>query len=97
MNKIKEFDEKYFAEMDKLMPIVKRVHGPHHPEFYQVADIYEDIKEKVKAGASEDGLENDFLKLREITDSYKVPEDVCETYEGIYKKLYELDKKLVKM
>ncbi len=94
MNNIKEFEERYFDEMDKLMPIVKRVHGPHHPEFYDVYDIYEDIEEKIKAG--DDNLEDDFLKLREITDSYKIPDDVCETYEVMYKKLEELDKKLVK-
>ena len=33
-----------------------------------------------------------FVKLREITDNYTVPGDVCESYEAVYNMLAELDK-----
>ena len=32
------------------------------------------------------------IKLREITDNYTVPGDVCESYEAVYNMLAELDK-----
>ena len=37
-------------------------------------------------------LKEEFVKLREITDNYTVPGDVCESYEAVYNMLAELDK-----
>jgi regulator of cell morphogenesis and NO signaling len=34
----------------------------------------------------------EFARLREITDDYTVPGDVCETYEAVYGMLADLDK-----
>ena len=34
----------------------------------------------------------EFEKLREVTDHYTVPGDVCETYEAVYKTLEEADR-----
>lgn len=82
--------EKNFKELDIVMPIVKRVHGPHHGEIFEVSDIYETIKEKISRG--DDNLDDELKKLREITGNYKVPGDVCETYEKIYKVLEEFDR-----
>ena len=36
-------------------------------------------------------MDNEFKQLREITDNYTVPSDVCETYEAVYNMLSELD------
>lgn len=36
-------------------------------------------------------LDNEFKQLREITDNYTVPGDVCESYEAVYNMLSELD------
>lgn len=90
MDKILEFSKANFEELDQVMPIVERVHGPHHPEFFEVAQAYESIKEKLRK--DDKNLDPEFEKLRKATDSYKVPGDVCETYEKIYKVLEELDK-----
>jgi iron-sulfur cluster repair protein YtfE (RIC family) len=90
MKDIKFFEEKYFEELDMVMPIVERVHGPHHKEIYEVSKVYKDIKNKLCK--NDDSLEEDFLKLREITDGYKVPDDVCETYAKVYKMLENLEK-----
>ena len=70
------------------MPVVERVHGPHHAEIYDVAKVYEAMKDHLEQNQP---LEGDFEKLRDLTDNYRVPEDVCESYEVIYRMLSELD------
>lgn len=91
MKNINVFEKKYFEELDMILPIVQRVHGVHHEEIYEVAKIYQKIKDKIND--KDTNLSDNFLKLREVTDNYKVPNDVCETYEKVYKMLESLDKK----
>jgi iron-sulfur cluster repair protein YtfE (RIC family) len=81
--------EDYFKTLDFYMPVVERVHGPHHAEIYDVAKVYEAMKDHLEQNRS---LEGDFKKLRDLTDNYRVPEDVCESYEAIYQMLSELDR-----
>lgn len=93
MKKFNEIIEKNYDKLEQFVPIVARVHGKTHPEFYDVEKIFNEIKEKIKNGKRE-GLELDdeFKRFREITDNYTVPKDVCETYEAVYNMLAELDK-----
>lgn len=93
MKKFNEIIKKNYDKLEQFVPIVARVHGKTHPEFYDVEKIFNEIKEKIKNGKRE-GLELDdeFKRLREITDNYTVPKDVCETYEAVYNMLAELDK-----
>ncbi len=44
------------------------------------------------AGSGRPELNEEFAKLREITENYKVPGDVCEAYEAVYNMLAEVDK-----
>jgi regulator of cell morphogenesis and NO signaling len=54
--------------------------------------LFDEINEKMKnAGSEKPELDNEFEKLREITDNYRVPGDVCESYEAVYNMLDELD------
>ena len=71
------------------MPVVERVHGPHHAEIYDVAKVYEAMKNHLEQNQP---LEGDFEKLRDLTNYYRVPEDVCESYEAIFRMLSELDR-----
>lgn len=84
--------EKNVKILERFVPIVDRVHGPHHPEFHEVKSIFEQIKDDMK-DENYDGnsVKEGFLKLRGITDNYKVPSDVCESYEAVYNMLKELD------
>lgn len=83
----------HFKRLVQYVPIVDRVHGAHHPEFHDVKKVFETINEKTKnAGSSKPDLTNEFIKLREITSNYKVPGDVCESYEAVYNMLEEVDK-----
>lgn len=73
----------------KYVPVVNKVHGPLHPEFLEVKETFDLVNQKINNNDFE--LNNEFIKLREITNNYLVPNDVCETYEAVYNMLEELD------
>ena len=48
---------------------------------------------KIKAsGMQRPELGDEFAGLREITDNYSVPSDVCESYQAVYNMLAEMDR-----
>lgn len=88
-----EVKENQLKTLVKYVPVVDRVHGAHHPEFHEVRSIFETIVEKTKsAGNNKPELTIEFIRLREVTSNYKVPGDVCETYEAVYNILEVVDK-----
>ncbi|MDO5028475.1 MAG: iron-sulfur cluster repair di-iron protein, ric [Bacillota bacterium] len=89
MEKFYDFYEENIDQLNSFIPIVERVHGPHHQEFYEVARLFERVKAKVRAKDS--NMDDEFLRLEKVTDSYKIPDDVCETYEHVYKVLEKLN------
>lgn len=85
--------EKHFRTLEQYIPIVARVHGKSHPEFYEVQKVFDVLAEKLKDSKSQVlALHSEFEKLREITNDYTVPDDVCESYEAVYNMLAEMDK-----
>lgn len=89
-NKVKA---KQFQTLNQYVPIVARVHGKSHPEFYDVQKVFDAISEKIKeAGLKIPELNEEFSVLRKITKNYTVPDDVCESFEAVYTMLAELDK-----
>jgi len=92
-NRFDEVKEKYIKILNQYIPIVDRVHGQSHPEFHDVRRLFEEIIQKLaEAGNNRPKLSNEFERLREITDNYTVPDDVCESYEAVYNMLSEIDK-----
>ena len=88
-----EVKKTYFQRLKQYVPIVAKVHGGNHPEFHEVRNLFETIIEKTKeAGSKKPEINEEFTKLREITDNYTVPGDVCESYEAVYNMLAEIDK-----
>ena len=89
------FNEAKAKHMDTLgqyVPIVARVHGENHPEFQDVHTLFDALAKKIKeAGSEVPELNEEFSKLREVTNNYTVPGDVCESYEAVYNMLAELD------
>lgn len=75
--------------LELYVPVVARVHGPTHPEFYKVQKEYDAMIEKLNANNHD--LETEFTNLKEITNNYTVPSDTCETYEAVYKMLEAMD------
>ena len=93
MTKFNKANEINLKRLEQYVPVVDRVHGTNHPEFHDVRDLFEVIYQKAKkAGAGKLELANEFNRLREITNNYSVPDDVCESYEAVYNMLSELDK-----
>lgn len=85
--------EKNFKILSQYVPIVNRVHGNTHPEFHEVRKLFDAIiKKTTEAGEERPELNEEFTKLRKITNNYTVPDDVCESYEAVYNMLSEVDK-----
>lgn len=76
-------NEEAIVTLNKILPVVDRVHGDHHPELHQVLALYEELKQSPSAEL--------FQKLREVTGNYAVPSDACPTYEKTYQLLKSLD------
>ncbi|MFY9139787.1 MAG: hypothetical protein WAO30_03345 [Thermacetogeniaceae bacterium] len=92
MSTFNEVRDRHFKTLEQYVPIVARVHGDKHPEFHEVHKLFEAINKKIKeAGSERPELNEEFAKLREVTNNYTVPADVCESYEAVYKMLAELD------
>ena len=90
--KYDKVSKQHFKTLDQYVPVVDRVHGGSHPEFHKVRELYTDIVNLSKdAAAQKTGLFDVFDELRKVTDDYTVPDDVCESYEAVYKMLEELD------
>lgn len=83
--------EKYLKTLIQYVPVVNRVHGNSHPEFREVKSSFDQIVLKIKDVNNDLNLETDFENLRKITNNYKVPNDVCESYEAVYMMLEQLD------
>lgn len=89
-NQVKEM---HLETLKQHVPIVARVHGEAHPEFHEVHKLFDEINVKIKkTGENKPELKEEFIKLREITEDYTVPGDVCESYEAVYKMISQLDK-----
>ncbi len=92
MTTFTEAKEKHFDRLNQFTPIVDRVHGDNHPEFHEVKELWESIYGKTEAAdAKKPELDAEFQRLREVTDNYTVPSDVCESYEAVYNMLEEVD------
>lgn len=89
-SKFEKVKKEHLKTLRQFVPIVARVHGDHHPEFHDVHKVFNEMNRKMDEATP--NLGEEFKKLREITDNYKVPEDVCESYEAVYNMLEELDK-----
>ncbi len=85
--------EKHFKTLKQYIPVVDKVHGKSHPKFHKIRALFEEMALKIQAaGKNRPELNEEFNKLEELTDNYTVPDDVCESYEAVYKMLFELDK-----
>lgn len=76
-------NQEIYTTLDKILPVVDRVHGEHHPELHEVLALYNELK---KSPSSET-----WSKLRDLTGNYTVPADACPTYEKTYALLKTLD------
>ncbi len=87
-----ELANKYSEKLDMFSMAITRAHGKSHPETFEVRELYEKISKKIKENPNDNlNLDEEFNQLRKVTDNYKIPDDVCETYEATYNMLLEID------
>lgn len=92
-NKFYKENKEEFKTLKQYIPVVSKVHGKNHPEFFQVENNFNSLYEKLTNEQFQDApLDEEFKNLREITNNYTVPEDVCESYEEVYNLSEKLDK-----
>ena len=75
-------NQEIITELDKILPVVVRVHGEHHPELHQVAALYAQMKEAPSAAV--------IGQLKEITGNFTAPADACPTFRKTYADLEAL-------
>ena len=93
MTEFKEVANNHFKQLDLFTSAITRAHGKNHPEAFEVRELFSKIKEKTQAaGIANPNLDTEFSKLREVTNQYAVPDDVCETYAAVYNMLSEIDR-----
>ncbi|ADY14381.1 hypothetical protein SpiBuddy_2570 [Sphaerochaeta globosa str. Buddy] len=84
--------KQYLKVLKQYVPIVDRVHGSNHPEFHEVRRVFETMVKNIEqAGTKYPSLQEEFAMLRTITHDYRVPQDVCESYEAVLFMLSKLD------
>lgn len=84
--------DRYLKTLQQYVPVVARVHGGNHPEFHEIRAVFDVLVEKIQESETDNvQLDQEFSKLREISHDYLVPEDVCESYEAVYRMLEEID------
>ena len=92
MKKFNEVLDENIKKLDLYVPVVARVHGKEHPEFHEVKRIFDQMREKIEVEEREKiELKDEFEELRKITDDYRVPGDVSDSYEAVYEMLSQLD------
>lgn len=92
MTTMKDFEvmkEKHLDRLAQYVPVVARVHGQAHPVFYKVEKVYGALVKEMAAGGDLSAL---FTELSQLTGGYRVPDDVCESYEAVYAMLEDLDR-----
>ncbi|MDX8417116.1 iron-sulfur cluster repair di-iron protein, ric [Absicoccus intestinalis] len=87
---IKEFYEENNAILDVYTKAIAKVHGQHHPEVFQVRQVYEQIQKKIREGNLD--VKDEFKKLRDLTGNYAIPNDVCDAFRATYTLLATFDK-----
>jgi len=70
------------CELDKILPVVERVHGEHHPELHEVAALYAEVRENADPPKLE--------RLHDVTSGFTAPADACPTYIKAYADLAAL-------
>lgn len=83
----------YFAENNEQLALytkaITKAHSKKHPEVFEVHKLYQEIQKKAQQENWD--LTQEFAELRQLTDTYTIPTDVCQTFEKTYRLLATFD------
>lgn len=92
MTQFNKAAQEHFEKLELYTTAITRAHGKNHPEAFEVRDLFSEIHAKTQqAGSTKPELDAEFARLRDVTDNYTIPTDVCETYAAVYTMLAEVD------
>lgn len=92
MTQFNETVKQNFPKLKFFTLAITRAHGKNHAEVFEVRDLFKTMNKKVKqAKKNKPLLDEDFSKLRQVTNNYLVPADGCEAYKATYSMLKEVD------
>ena len=74
--------EEEIAVLDKVLPVVVRVHGGVHAELSEVFSAYKKLRAALTEGGDQKGPMDEIMRL---TDHLKLPADACDAYKKVYK------------
>ena len=75
------------AILNKILPVVIRVHGSNHPELAKVGEIYANLANEEKA---KDEMRALISEMNDAANDFVVPADACPTYAKTYALLSKL-------
>lgn len=73
--------------LNKILPVVIRVHGSNHPELAKVGEIYGNL---VNGEKTKDEIQVLVSDMKNAANDFVVPADACPTYAQTYALLSEL-------
>lgn len=79
------------AVLDKVLPVVVRVHGGNHPELSDIFASYGTLKNAILDGTDTSSA---VAEIRRLTDGYTLPADACQAYTKVYNALKTIDETL---
>lgn len=80
-------NQEIIKQLDKILPVVVRVHGEHHPELERVAELYARLRQTPDAQTAQE--------LCDVTDCFTAPADACPTFQRAYANLAALTQPLL--
>ena len=75
-------NEERIRKLDKILPVVERVHGENHPELHTVAALYAELKTQPTPAL--------LAELRKASSDFTPPADACPTFIKAYADLAAL-------
>ena len=88
MNAVKDYLDERHDKLDFYTKAITNAHGQNHPEVFDVRQQY--VKLCLDARDDKD-LDNNFAELRQTTNNYAIPGDVCPVFEATYHMLESAD------
>ena len=79
-------------QLERLVPIVERVHGDNHKELHDVSLLFEELEGYYQSDRFDETSEI-FEKLKHVTNNYQLPEDACQGYQELYSLLQQLEQR----
>lgn len=88
MDTVNDYLDERHEKLDFYTKAITNAHGQNHPEVFDVRQEYVQLCLAARNG---DNLDKNFVQLRETTNNYAIPSDVCPVFEATYHMLASAD------